>query len=46
MFLNIFKECCVLESNLRPHGGHVYLSFPVVADCGATKIIQRDSAFH
>ena len=31
---NNFKECCVLELNLRPLGGHVYHSFPVTLNCG------------
>ena len=33
-FLVDFKECCVLESNLWPHGDHAYLSFPMVWNCG------------
>ena len=34
VFLVDFKECCVLELNLWPHGDHVYLSFPMVWNCG------------
>ena len=34
MFLNNFNECCELELNLQPLGGHVYCRFPVRQNCG------------